>query len=92
MGFFHNSEVGREVCVKHLIKAESAKSGNHFALNVCADFITELFAERRTDCRSGLNNNEFIGVVDSGKNLVCVVLLIKCAGGAVDYALTAGDT
>ena len=46
---FHNGKVCGIVGIEYLLKAESAKGGNHLACYVCADAHTEALAECNTD-------------------------------------------
>ena len=88
---FDNREVCAEVGVKDLVEAEASERRDHLALNIGADVHSEALAESDADRRSGVNNDELLGIVDSLENLCGVVLLIYSAGRAVDNALAAGD-
>ncbi|CDC75945.1 putative uncharacterized protein [Candidatus Colimorpha enterica] len=89
--FLNDREVGGKVGVEHSVKAETAQSGDHLALNVCADRHSEALTEGSPDGGSGLNDNVLCRVAESLPYLVGVVLLGDGTGGTYSGTLTAGD-
>ena len=89
--FLNDREVGGKVGVEHSVKAETAQSGDHLALNVCTDRHSEALTEGSPDGGSGLNDNVLCRVAESLPYLVGVVLLGDGTGGTYCGTLTAGD-
>ena len=87
--FFHDSEIGSNVHIEHLIAAESSDSSDHLALNVSTCGIAECFAEC---CSYGRSCEEYyllIGICYSIPDLVGIVLLAESAYRTGNDTLTA---
>ena len=90
--FLNDGKVSCGVGIEYLLKADSAKSCNHLALNVGADRHTEALTESCTDGGSSLNYNVLCGICKSCPYLVGIVLLNESTGRTYSGTLTAGDT
>ena len=91
IGFFHNCQIRCDIGVKHLVKAETAKSGNHFAFYIGSDLHAEAFTQGDTDGGSGLDDHIFGRVVECINDLLAVVPFHNGACGTVHNTLTAGN-
>ena len=91
MCLLDDGEVGGEVHIVHTVKAETADSGDHLALNVSAGLVAEALADSSADGGSRADHDMLVRVCKSLKHARGVVLLIERADRARNDALTAGD-
>ena len=89
--FFHNRQVGAEVRIEYVIAAKSPQGRNHLAFDEGTRLHAEGFAESDADGRSGLENNDFIGILDCCFYFFYVVYFRNSVKGAGRSALTAMD-
>ena len=89
--FLHDGDICGYIDVHHGVKAQTAHSGNHLALNICSYRHTELFAETGTDGGGGSYYDVLPGVRKSLHYRRGIVSFNKSSGGTVDNALSAGD-
>ena len=88
---FHDRDVGGEVRIEHLVKAEHAKSRIDLTGRKLARLHAERFAESDADGGSDLDDASLGRVTESIPNLGRLVVLVNRADGAVSGALTALD-
>ena len=88
---FHDRDVGREVRIKDLVKAEHAESRIDLTGRKLAGLHAESFAESDADGGSDLNDASLGRVTESIPNLGRLVVLVNRTDGAVSGALTALD-
>ena len=88
---FHDGEVGGEVGVEDLVRAEHLQGGDHLAGADGAGFHAEGLADGDTDGRSGLEDYGLGLVVECAPDVVLVVDLGEGADGARLDALAAED-
>ena len=88
---FHDRDVGREVRIKDLVKAEHAESRVNLTGRKLTGLHAESFAESDTDGGSDLNDACLGGIAESLPDLGRLVVLVNRADGAVSGALTALD-
>lgn len=88
---FHDRDVGGEVRIEHLVKAEHAESRVDLTGRKLAGLHAESFAESDADGGSDLNDAGLGRIAESLPNLGSLVVLVNRADGAVSGALTALD-
>ncbi len=91
MCFFQNGKICSDVGIVDLIKAKSAQSCNHLALDIGANRHTKAFAQSNTDRRSCIDNDMFGRIGNCLQYLCGVVLFRKRTGRADSNTLTAGN-
>ena len=89
--FFHDGEVGGEVGVEDLVRAEHLQGGDHLAGADGAGLHAEGFADGDADGRGGLEDDGLGLVVEGAPDVVLVVDLGESADGAGLDALAAED-
>jgi len=90
--FLHDSEVGRERCIEHIIRSQTAQRRNELTDRGSAGRHAEGFTPCCTHCRSDLNDRHLALSAKSGIRFGGVIALTQSAGGAVGDALTAQRT
>ena len=89
---FHDGEVGSEVGVEHVVKAEVTQRGSQLAGNDGAGLHAELLAQSNAHGGCGLSDNHLVGVGEVVHELVGIVMLGEGTGGTYGDALAAVGT
>ena len=87
--FFDRREVGGKCRIADEVEAEAMHRSDHFTHDRRAGLEAEFFAEADADGGSDLGDHKFVGIMDSGHNLIIVAVADDGAGRANGSALTA---
>ena len=90
-GLLHDGQVRREIRVKDRIESQASHCRAHLAFHVSADGEIEHFPETGPDAGRCLDDNIFLRVIKRLPHPVLMELLMECAGGTGDDALSAVD-
>ena len=85
----HNGQVGTEIGVEHMVEAQLTQCGDHPAGDQRARLQAELLTQGGTHRRSGLHHYGLLRVTQGTNDLIGVVHLGECTGGADRDALPA---
>ena len=88
---FHYGHVRGHIDVEHFVKADCFERGDHFALDVRADGIAELLAERGANGGRSADNNRFARVGKQFFHVLDAVFFAKRARRANVDTLTASN-
>ena len=87
----HNGEVGREIGVEHVLKANAAQRASQALDGSLLARNAELLAPGATHGRRNLHQHDFVGIGESIEHGLGIVALAQCARRTMCNALAARD-
>ena len=87
--FFHNGKVRSEVCVEHVVKAQTAEGTCELPGNYSSGLVAEFLTKSDSYRWCGLGNDDLVGIADILEETVRIIALHKSSGRAHGNALTA---
>ena len=88
---FHNGEVGREIGIEHVLKANAAQRASQALNGSLLARYAELLAPGAAHGRRNLHQHDLVGIGESIEHGLGIVALAQCARRAMRYALAARD-